>query len=144
MKLIITIFFLIPYLLFAAEFAYIKGNKANLRIGPSIDYPIEWVYTEKGMPIEVLSQHEDWYRVRDIDGTLGWMQEHILNKKKHCIITETTVIRSRDSSKAKVQAYVDRYVIARVIKCKGEWCKINVVGKITGWIDKKYIWGVSD
>ena len=138
--IVIMILFL-SFFVHASNFVSIKSNKANLRIGPSVDYPIEWVYIQKNIPVEVLEQYEQWYKIKDIDGTTGWMHKSLLSNKRYFIVIKTTLIYTNPRKTSKIRAYVDPRVIGKLINCENEWCKVQVQD-INGWMIKDYIWGI--
>ena len=37
------------------RFVSLKSNDANLRVGPSINYPIELKYIQKNLPLEIIA-----------------------------------------------------------------------------------------
>jgi len=55
------------------RFVTIKFDEVNVRTGPVIDCPIEWVFIRKGEPVEIIAEYEQWRKVRDINGEGGWV-----------------------------------------------------------------------
>src|SRR5208282_5566810 len=55
------------------RFASLASDKVYMREGPTYRHPILWVYRRKGLPVEVIGQYDVWRRVRDVDGTTGWI-----------------------------------------------------------------------
>ncbi|RUX75941.1 hypothetical protein EN925_08400 [Mesorhizobium sp. M7A.F.Ca.US.006.04.2.1] len=64
------------------RFVSLKGSPANLRIGPSVDYSIEWVYMRPGIPLEIYQQFGNWRRVRDWSGADGSMLRFCLDAER--------------------------------------------------------------
>src|SRR5207248_1613382 len=60
------------------RFVSLHADRVNLRTGPGDRYPIEWVLTRKEMPVEITGQLEHWRRIRDWEGTAGWVHERML------------------------------------------------------------------
>ena len=54
-------------------FSSLKSDKVNLRTGPGERFPIQWVYQEKHYPVEVLDYFDIWRQIRELDGTIGWV-----------------------------------------------------------------------
>ena len=48
----------------------LRSNLINARSGPGARYPIEWVYRQKGAPVEIIAEFELWRKIRDWDGSL--------------------------------------------------------------------------
>ena len=40
------------------RFASTKSDESNLRVGPSIDYPIKLTYIIQNTPLEIIDEHE--------------------------------------------------------------------------------------
>jgi SH3-like domain-containing protein len=140
----------IPAGAFAAErdvprFVSLKAEKAYLRTGPGLRYPVEWVYTRRDMPVEVVAEFDAWRQVRDWKGTLGWMHSQVLSSKRSVIVTgETTHPLRRDpAGDAEVVAKLEPGVIARLLECKPAWCRVEVSG-FRGWLLRDEFWGVRD
>src|SRR5579862_1058147 len=68
------------------RFVSLHSDKVNLRTGPGRQYPIEWVLTKRDMPVEIVAQFEHWRRVREWDGTEGWVQQHMVAGKRTVVV----------------------------------------------------------
>ena len=44
---------------------------------------IEWVYRRAGQPVEVIDEYETWRRIRDWEGTLGWVHQSMLQNRRN-------------------------------------------------------------
>src|SRR5277367_5642454 len=69
------------------HFASLHSDKVNLRAGPGDRYPIEWIYIRKDWPVEVIAKFDHWQRVRDWEGTEGWIHEKMVTGRRDVIIT---------------------------------------------------------
>jgi hypothetical protein len=45
--------------------AALRAGEVNMRVGPSEDFPIEWVYRRQGLPVKVLRVMQGWRLVED-------------------------------------------------------------------------------
>jgi SH3-like domain-containing protein len=125
------------------RFVSLHADKVNLRAGPGRQYPIEWVLTKKDMPVEVIAQFEHWRRVRDWDGTVGWVQEHMITGRRYVVVAKGAVrpvYRDPDAASAMV-ARVEPGVLARLLECRGPMCRVEA-DDISGWMRRGDIWGV--
>lgn len=125
------------------RFVSLHSDKVNLRSGPGRQYPIEWVLTRKDMPVEVVAQFEHWRRIREWDGTIGWVQEHMVTGKRYVIVAKGAIrplYREPDSA-APLAARTEPGVVARLVECKGAWCRIDA-GEASGWMRRADLWGV--
>ena len=51
----------------------LKSDNVNLRVGPGNQHPIEWVVRRRHLPVRVLAESDQWRKVRDSNGTEGWI-----------------------------------------------------------------------
>jgi SH3-like domain-containing protein len=124
------------------HFASLHSDKVNLRAGPGDRYPIDWVYLRKDWPVEVIAQFDHWRRVRDWEGTEGWVHEKMVTNKRAVIVTGgVRGLRQSPSLTAGLLARAEPGVVARLAECRGEWCRIEA-GDTTGWVQRSDIWGV--
>ena len=56
------------------RYVSIKSNDANIRVGPSINYPIKLKYINENYPLKIVSEHEDWRKVQDVKN-FGWIHK---------------------------------------------------------------------
>jgi SH3-like domain-containing protein len=125
------------------RFVSLHADKVNLRTGPGRQYPIEWVLTRKEMPVEVTAEFEHWRRVREWDGTEGWVQQHMIDGKRFVIVEQGAhrPLRAAPDPTAAVVARAEPGVIARLLNCQGEWCRVEAGGR-SGWMKRADLWGV--
>jgi SH3-like domain-containing protein len=124
-------------------FASLHADKVNLRAGPGDRYPIEWVYVRRDWPVEILGQFDHWRRVRDWQGTEGWVHEKMVTSRREVIVTgEVRGIRQGPDVGAALLARVEPGVMAQLLECRPSWCRI-AAGDVTGWIERADVWGVE-
>lgn len=124
------------------RFASIKSDKAYLRSGPGDRYPISFVYVRAGLPIEIIREYGIWRQVRDVDGTVGWMNKSLLKGIRTALVTrsERTLYASADLQ-ARIVWRIAPGTLVRVILCDQAWCRIDRGGK-SGFILRSQLWGV--
>ncbi|MDD4616978.1 MAG: SH3 domain-containing protein [Alphaproteobacteria bacterium] len=123
------------------RFASLRSGEVNMRTGPGLRYPIEWVYTRKGLPVEITAEHDIWRRVRDPDGTEGWISKAELTGKRMAIIKEKAkdLLRRRDADSA-IEAHLEAGAIAQIVSCGQDWCKLKF-DNAKGYLGKADFWG---
>ncbi len=120
----------------------LRADLVNLRTGPGERYPIEWIYQRKGLPVEVTAEFDVWRKVRDSDGTVGWVHERMLAATRSVVVRGALrTLHSDPDAAAPVVARVEPGVIARLMECHGAWCRIEAQS-IKGWLPRGDIWGV--
>jgi SH3-like domain-containing protein len=128
------------------RFVSLKATRVNVRIGPGEEYKIAWVFTRPGLPIEVIQEYDTWRRIRDSDGTVGWVFQSLLSGKRTAVVApwannDPRPIRSAASADASITAYLEPKVLGEIDKCADGWCKISGKG-YDGWIPQDQLWGV--
>src|SRR3954452_17337838 len=94
------------------RFVSLHADKVNLRTGPGDRYPIEWVLTRKEMPVQIVAEFEHWRRVRDYQGTEGWVHERMLAGKRAVVVTcAIRAIRRQPVANAAVVARAEPGVV---------------------------------
>jgi SH3-like domain-containing protein len=124
------------------RFASLDSSEVNLRAGPGKDYPILWVYQRKGLPIEIIQEFDTWRRIRDRDGTVGWVQQSLLSGKRFgIVINEARTLRTDPTGGAKPVAILQPGVVARIAQCQNDnWCRVEVQG-YKGWLRRDDFYG---
>lgn len=125
------------------RFVSLRAGEVNMRTGPGVQYPVEWVYTRKDLPVEIIAEFETWRKVRDWEGTQGWVHQSMLSGKRTVLITgDVRLLRTKDDAKSAVKARIEPGVIGYLVDCpKGNgWCQIEAAG-LEGWLRHVDFWG---
>lgn len=128
------------------RFVSLKSSRVNVRVGPGDDYKISWVFTRPDLPVEIVQEFDNWRRIRDADGSMGWVFHSLLSGKRTATVSpwgegEPRPIRASASESARVTAYLQPGVTATVDECTGQWCRLSGRG-FRGWIEQELLWGV--
>lgn len=116
--------------------------KVNLRKGPGLRYPIEWVYRRDDMPVEIIAEFDTWRQVRDWEGTVGWVHRNMLRGKRTVMIKDgTKTLRAGPEQNAQALLQAEAGVIGRLMECTGLWCRIEIAGR-SGWLRNQDFFGV--
>ncbi len=123
-------------------FVSLRSNEVNLRVGPGNEYPIKYVYKIKAMPLKVLGEYEGWYKVVDKDNDEGWVSKNLTMKARYVIVKNgTQILYKKDDLESNPIFRLEENVVAKLDKCKKNWCKVEVNDK-SGWLESKNIWGI--
>ncbi len=124
------------------RFVSIRSNEVNAHSGPSTKYPIEWVFSRRGMPVEVVAEFDTWRRIRDRDGTEGWVLQGMLSAKRSVIVVGgTRTLRHDPTPAGRPVAQAETGVIGQLLLCRDNWCEIDA-GGYHGWLRQEELWGV--
>ncbi len=126
------------------RFVSMRSGEVNLRTGPGTDYPVEWVYQRRRMPVEVIAEFETWRKVRDWQGTIGWVHQSMLDGRRTALVTgKERVLRRTPADGAPAVARLAPGVIGELLACEPEWCRVDVKG-YTGWLKREEFWGAYE
>lgn len=125
------------------RFVTIKFNEVNVRTGPAVDCPIEWVFIKKGEPVEIVAEYDQWRKIRDVRGEGGWVNASGVSGKRSVIIIakNTTPLLYAPNKYDNMVVKVSPGLRCGLKKCEADWCLIECQS-YKGWISKKYLWGV--
>ncbi|WND01362.1 SH3 domain-containing protein [Temperatibacter marinus] len=124
------------------RFVSIAHNVANMRTGPSTDYPIKWVYHRKYYPLEVIDEYGPWRKVRDLDGTVGWMHTQVLSGRRTVLITKDGHSLTKEPILGSEKAIIaDKGVIGRILSCATSWCRLEI-DNVKAWAKTSTLYGV--
>ena len=128
------------------RYVSLKSDHVNVRAGPTKDNDVAWIYTRSGLPVEITAEFENWRRVRDSEGSEGWVYHSLLSGRRTAVITMKTkdelapLYESPDQSSA-IAARLQAGVVAQVKRCTAGWCRVIGNG-FDGWIEQQRLWGV--
>lgn len=124
------------------RFASLRADEVNLRVGPGENYPIEWVYQRKGLPVKIIEGFQNWRRIEDRQGAKGWVLDRMLTDKR-AVVVEGAVepLHGRPDAASPIVARAEPGVVAQLLACGGAWCRIEADG-YSGWVQRSELWGV--
>ena len=125
------------------RFVSLKSNDVNLRVGPSVNYPIKLKYIQKNLPIEIIDEFDVWRKIQDHENNIGWIHKSLI-KGDRFILTlndNKNVKNIYNRPNGKSVGLIKNNNIIKLENCLIDWCKISHID-ISGWISKDYIWGV--
>jgi SH3-like domain-containing protein len=128
------------------RFVSLKPDRVNVRGGPTRDHDVTFVYTRAGLPVEITAESDNWRRIRDWEGSEGWVYHSLLSGRRTAVVApkdKTALVPLYDhADKAgAVVAQLQAGVLATVKRCNGSWCRIVGPG-YDGWVVQEQLWGV--
>ena len=124
------------------RFVSLRAALVNLRTGPGVRYPIEWVYNRAGLPLEVVDEFETWRKVRDWEGSVGWIHQSMLSGARKVMIRDRQRLMRREPDPAAPGvALLAPQVLADLQRCVDAWCEIQVEDK-SGWLRRIDLYGL--
>jgi SH3-like domain-containing protein len=128
------------------RFVSLKADKVNMHIGPAKHYEVKWLYQRAGLPVEITAEFENWRRIRDSDGTEGWVYHSLLSGRRTGVVTakskeELISLYDKPDAKGSVTAQLQPGVLGSVKRCNAAWCRMTGPG-FDGWVPQERLWGV--
>ncbi len=129
------------------RFVSLKSGRVNSRVGPGVTYAVDWMYLKAGLPMEIIQEFDNWRKVRDSDGSEGWVNQSLLSGKRTAIAAPwqrgkdaRLALRSEPDETASTVAVLEPGVVGTIKVCNGEWCQVTF-DRYTGWLSQSQIWG---
>ena len=128
------------------RFVSLKPDRVTVRGGPNRDHDISFVFTRSGLPVEITAESDNWRRIRDWEGSEGWVYHSLLSGRRTAVITmknkeDLALIHDRADPASAVAARLQAGVVAQVKHCTAGWCHVSGNG-FDGWIEQQRLWGV--
>ena len=95
-------------------------------------------------PVEVVVRLEGWFKVRDAEGTLAWLEAKQLSERRMLVVTAARAeIRQADKAEAAVLAELDKWVAVEFIEPAAPgWAKVRHRDGVTGFVRATQVWGL--
>ncbi|MFO1103540.1 MAG: SH3 domain-containing protein [Methylocystis sp.] len=125
------------------RYVSLKSDRVNVREGPSKEHPTLWIYERAALPVEITAEFETWRKIRDSEGTEGWVLHSLLSGRRTALVApwkkepQLLVAEDRKTPLAKLGPGV----IGNLRDCDGKWCRIAGKG-FDGYIQQENLWGV--
>jgi SH3-like domain-containing protein len=126
------------------RFVSLRTDPINLRSGPGLQYPVEWVYHRRHLPVEVVKEFDTWRRIRDQDGAEGWVHQSMITGHRTAVVRGSAqALRRNDGDEAGAIATLEAGVVVNVQRCPAgsQSCRVEING-LQGWLKRDQMWGV--
>ena len=128
------------------RYVSVRANEVNLRTGPGVQHPVEWVYRRQDLPLEIIAEYRNWRKIRDWQGALGWVHQSMLGGRRTFIVAGVErTLHAKGEANAAAVARLEPGVIGTIVECPdaSDWCRV-AAGAYDGWLQRRDIWGVYD
>ncbi|MGV8839462.1 MAG: SH3 domain-containing protein [Bauldia sp.] len=126
------------------RFVSLAAGEVNVRNGPGSDFPISWVFVKARYPVEVINEYDNWRRIRDINGQMGWVLGTLLSAERTAVVRgeagTTANLYAQPSTTAQVVYLLQAGVQAAIDECDNGWCRL-ADPRFNGWIEQALLWG---
>ncbi|CAN5811819.1 SH3 domain-containing protein [soil metagenome] len=126
------------------RFVSLRAETANARRGPSLTHRVDWAFQHRGWPLRITAEYGHWRRVSDVDGAGGWVHHSLLSGVRMVVLRGDGLLalHASPSEAARITAYAEPGVVARLDSCEDGWCRIAADGA-DGWISRPALWGIE-
>lgn len=129
---------------YTTVYGSLRKDEVNVRSGPGTQYPILWIYTRFGYPVEIMNTYQSWYQVRDAEGETGWVYKSLVSKKTTSLVSQGAPIvlyRNSDATRPLIKFAPD--VILGVEACTPFLCRVQYEN-LKGWVVRnRLVMGVN-
>jgi SH3-like domain-containing protein len=123
------------------RFVSLGDDEVNVRFGPGTQYPINWKFTQIGIPVEIVSEFDNWRKIRDFEGAEGWIRSNLLDSRRTIMVQGAVRdLRRTASNSGRVLLRAEPGVIGRLFECQDAWCRVEIDGR-RGWLLRNEFWG---
>jgi SH3-like domain-containing protein len=137
------------------RFATTRSSPINVRVGPGTRYDVAWVYVKPGTPVEIIQEFDTWRKIRDFDGSEGWVHQNLLSGNRAGLVApwragEQLPLFSGKSEEGGVRAYLPAGFQVGITECDKAWCTVTAMDHPEGGGQRSYdgflpqdeLWGV--
>lgn len=134
------------------RFVSTRSNPINVRVGPGTKYDISWNYLVSGVPVEIIQEFDTWRKIRDADGSEGWVHQSLLVGTRlgyaaPLIANGEVALRTNRAEDANIRARLAAGVKVQLQECDGAWCAVAAGqpgerASFSGYVRQEEIWGV--
>ena len=121
----------------------LKNSLTFMRTGPGKEFPIKFEVNQKGYPVIIIAEFNNWRKVNTKNNLSGWIHTQLLSSYRTGLLITNTSLKRRPSVSSKNLAKLLPDLLIKVKKCDLQWCNIEVFKnkKFVGWVKKNTIWG---
>ena len=136
------------------RFVTIKGKESNVRVGPGYQYDITWTYQVAGTPVEIIQEFDVWRKIRDVDGSEGWVHQNMLSGTRAGYVLkdagDKVGLRNSAADDAGIVAWVGPGFPVKISACEKGWCSVVATdhpadghaSNYSGYLPEQDLWGV--
>ena len=138
------------------RFVTTRSSPVNVRIGPGTKYGVAWVYVKAGTPVEIIQEFDTWRKIRDADGSEGWLHQNLLQGKRAGLVApwkvegETIGLYKSRATDSGVRAWLPPKFRVDIAECDGAWCEVTAsvhpaggsAQSYNGFLAQVELWGV--
>lgn len=128
------------------RFGSLRSDEVNVRKGPGLNFPIQWVFRRRNLPVVITAEVDNWRRIRDYEGEEGWVERSLISTRKTVLVQGDGMqeLFEEADDGSDLMAQVEPGVTARIVSCQPDgWCMLDTdIGR--GWMKTDALWGAGE
>ena len=94
--------------------------------------------------VEVVVRVEGWFKVRDAEGTMAWIEARNVGERRTLVVTAPRAeIRQSDKPDAPVVGELEKWVVVDFLEPAAPgWAKVRHRDGATGYVRSTQVWGL--
>ena len=136
------------------RFVTTRSTPINVRVGPGTKYDVSWVYEVAGTPVEIIQEFDVWRKIRDVDGSEGWVHQNMLSGVRAGYVSkdagDRVGLRAAANEDAGIVAWVGPGFPVKIQSCDKGWCAVTATdhpqngssANYSGYLPEMALWGV--
>ena len=94
-------------------------------------------------PLEVIVRIDGWFKVRDAEGSLAWIEASALTDKRTVVVTSNVaVIRKSPAVEAELLFEAEKWVALELLEpAQSGWAKVQHRDGALGYVKVTQVWG---
>ena len=112
------------------RFVTTRSTPINVRVGPGTRYDVAWIYKVAGTPVEIIQEFDTWRKIRDVDGSEGWVHQNMLSGSRAGYVAQDRRRQGRRCMRLGVRGCRRRRLgrprlsRSRSPSCDDGWCAV--------------------
>lgn len=122
----------------------------------SVDAPVAIMYdapSQKGKklyllkrltPVEVVVRLDGWFKVRDAEGSLAWVESKLIGERRTVVVTALRAdVRQGEKADAPLAFEAEKWVVLDLLEAGTPgWAKVRHGDGSSGFVRTSQIWGL--
>lgn len=95
-------------------------------------------------PVEVVVRLDGWFKIRDAEGTLAWIESRQVGERRMLIVTASSAeVRQADKPEAPVLKQLEKWMAIEFVEAASPgWAKVRQRDGAIGYIRANQVWGL--
>jgi len=127
----------------ALDYRSVEAPAAILYDTPSLKGKRLYI-VRQAMPLEVVVRLDGWFKVRDAEGSLAWIESRALAEKRTVVVTAPrATVRKEAKDEAAPAFEADKWVALELVEAGPPgWARVRHRDGASGFVKATMVWGL--